>query len=830
MDRVIDVLRRAPLFASLDAGQLEALAGAAATRTARQGETIIAEGEPGDEMYIIAAGQVRVAPSADSRTVLARLGPGEFFGEMALLDHVPRSAAVVAERETALVALSRETLAHLGAAHAGLAEHLAMVIRARRTRGATPADEAVTICALPAAGRTVSLGRGSDADVALDDPTVAVRHAEILGEGDAWTVIDRSGGRTFVNGAAVARTSLGDGDELRLGRSRLFLHRGVLKLFVGSAGVRVECNGLTVQRGNRAILSQVSLAISPGELVAIVGPSGAGKTTLLRALLGLNAPTAGEVRYDGLDLHTHQDAFRAVLGYVPQDDIVHADLTLVESLSYAARLRLPADTSVAERRQRIARVLEQLALGREANQLVRELSGGQRKRASIALELLTEPRLLFMDEPTSGLDPARDERLMEVFRSLADQGRTVVLTTHATRNIHLCDRLVVLSEGRLAFTGTPDEALRYFGVDEFAHIYPQLEQGDAAHLSELLRGSAIYQAGVADRLLSPDGQPAALTAEGGRRRAPARAMRQLWPLTLRSLRLASRDRVNMTLRLAGPPLLAGSLVLTFDWDLFALTTEEGGKAISAITLLYLLGAISLFLGAFTSANAITGEAAIFRRERLVDLSPTAYVLAKALVLAAFSTVQSALLVGTLAIFIELPEPQARVTLQLFLATTLTAIAGMGMGLFVSSLSPNSDRAAILVVLLLIPQLIFAGSTVPRRDMRDPALLISDATVSKWSLELMGGITDIRTREAKQAFAETTPFPEAPAVLVQIPDDKRPFMTAFHNDPNARWYVLGGFVVLFTGATLVVQSLKGRARPRWSYRRQALSPARDPGVA
>ncbi|MFN0148124.1 MAG: ATP-binding cassette domain-containing protein [Dehalococcoidia bacterium] len=816
MDPVIAALSHAPLFSALTPGEIAALAAVVRSQAFAPGAVVVEEGGPGDAMFIIASGGVRVSPNSASSAVLAMLGPGEFFGEVALLDGGPRSAAVVADRQTTLLVLGREQVVRLAASHPLIDERLRAAVRERAARGATAADSATVVGTLSSTA-TATVGRTAPATFILDDPSLAAVHVELEPSATGWVVLDHSGGQTFINGRPVRRSPLGEGDELRIGRVRLFLDRGLLKRFDGPAGVRVESTGVTIRHGRRTTLEDVPVAIAPGELVAIVGPSGAGKTTLLRVLLGMDTPASGEVTYDGLALMGHRDAFRPILGYVPQDDIVHPDLTVGESLSYAARLRLPSDTPVAERAARIDRVLEQLGLASESDSLVRNLSGGQRKRASIAIELLTGPRLLFMDEPTSGLDPARDERMMELFRALADQGRTVVLTTHATRNIHRCDRLIVLSEGRLAFSGSPAEALTYFGVEDFAQIYAQLEAVDASQLSERLLASAAYRHGVEERLLA---SPAAGVPAARRRWAPGTGhlLRQLLPLALRTFRLARRDRLNMALRLGGPPFLGLALAITFDRSIFEYEAGDGGNALSAVTLLYLISAVTLFLGAFTAANAITAEAAIFRRERLVDLSPTAYVLGKAAVLGAFSVIQSVLMVGTVALFIdlphELPGPEWRVLLELLAATTLVSLAGMGLGLFVSSLSPNADRAAMLVVILLIPQLIFAGATVPRRDMSPGGRVISNLTVTKWSLELMAGITNLRDREAHQAFAPIVPFPDTPEMLMPIPEDKRPFAAAFRQPLPPKWAVLGGFAVVFLFATLVVQSLKGRDRGRW----------------
>jgi len=288
-------------------------------------------------------------------------------------------------------------------------------------------------------------------------------------------------------------------------------------------------------------------------------------------------------------------------------------------------------------------------------------------------------------------------------------------------------------------------------------------------------------------------------------RGVGKVARQWFYLGSRDVRVTLADRLTMAVRVFGPPLLAASLLLTFERDILAETLAQGGNARASLTLLYLAAAVSLFLGAFTASNAITRESAIFRRERMVDLSALAYVLAKVTVLGAFALFQGFIVVAVLAIGIDFPGPRAEVLLQLGAAMSVTSLAGTSLGLLVSSLSPNADRAAILVVLLIIPQLVFAGSTVPRSEMSSSALITSDAMVSKWSVELLGGIVDLERRFNAQSYIEVAPTAGGPKIAVQVPD--RPFEKAFRGDQAPKWLVLAGFSFVFVASTLVVQSRK-----------------------
>ena len=225
-----------------------------------------------------------------------------------------------------------------------------------------------------------------------------------------------------------------------------------------AVGARIDAIGVGQHAGERQVLHEVSLSIQPGELVALAGGSGAGKTTLLEVLAGLRAPSTGQVRYDGVRVDGGGTRPSGV-GYVPQDDIIHGELPLRRTLRYAARLRLPAGTPPEQADRVVDDILRELDLADRRDVAVRMLSGGQRKRASIAVELLTRPGTFFLDEPTSGLDPSTSAEVVRLLRQLSRRGVTVVLTTHEPATVDRCDQVVFLARnGHLAFAGTPSQA------------------------------------------------------------------------------------------------------------------------------------------------------------------------------------------------------------------------------------------------------------------------------------------------------------------------------------------------------------------------------------
>ena len=357
------------------------------------------------------------------------------------------------------------------------------------------------------------IGRNPQADIPLPAPVVSWQHARLnrTTRGHVLTDLHSTNG-TFVNGQRLVRPHLLQrGDVVQIGPFKLVYEATGFQQYAATGGMRLDGVRLTreVGRGARQkrILKDISISVYPRDFVALVGASGAGKSTLLMALNGF-ARAQGQVLVNGDDLYQHFDLYRTMIGYVPQDNIIHKELTVASALCYAARLRLPPDTSAQEIERRIDTVLQRVGMTGQKNQVVSSLSGGQRKRVSIAVELLAEPPLFFLDEPTSGLDPGLEKKMMHTLRHLADGGRTVVLVTHATANITQCDHVCFLSQGRMVYFGPPEEALQFFGVTsgDFADIYARLDDPDpgqarqkAAQWEQRFHQSPQYQQYVADR-------------------------------------------------------------------------------------------------------------------------------------------------------------------------------------------------------------------------------------------------------------------------------------------------------------------------------------------
>ncbi len=556
-------------------------------------------------------------------------------------------------------------------------------------------------------GSRITLGRDQTCDVCLPFPMVSRKHARIVRENDETSVIDlKSGNGTFVNGDRIIRQALDKDDRLQVGPFLFVFDGRSLRRETALRDVQVDAHGLevTVHSGGakQKILDRVGLSIAAGELVGIIGPSGSGKTTLLKALCGLRPADRGYVLVNGESLYDSYDLYRTTLGYVPQDDIVHPELNVLDTLGYAAMLRLPPDTAGPEREQIVRETAEVLGLAESLGTRVGRLSGGQRKRVSIGVELLARPRLLFLDEPTSGLDPATERTLMRLFRRLADRGHTVVCSTHIMENVDLLDKVAVLVGGKLAFFGSPDDARNYFGVDKITMLYEVLAEKEAESWRREFISGARRRDGTGETPAFRE-PPRPVGGQSG----------QFLTLLRRYFAILASDPKNIAL-LALQPVL-----ITF---LICVTSSE-------LPMIFFLAVLSvLWFGSSNAAKEIVKETAVYTRERMVNLSVSAYVGSKITVLAGIAAVQCAIVGGIIAMF----QGGVHHMPSLVLVLLLAAVAGTALGLLISAMSSNVTKAITAVPLVLIPQIILAGVIVPLGDMNRPVSAASYLTISRWA--------------------------------------------------------------------------------------------------
>jgi ABC-type multidrug transport system ATPase subunit/pSer/pThr/pTyr-binding forkhead associated (FHA) protein len=593
--------------------------------------------------------------------------------------------------------------------------------------------------ALGPSDTVLTIGREQGSDIVLASPLVSRRHARLI-DRDGSRVLEDLGSTngTFVNGVRVQRAVLAASDIIRIGPYKLTFDGRTLKAFDEARSVRLEAMGLCQDVKGARILDQVSFVALPGQLTVIAGTSGSGKSTLIDALNGLRPASSGSVLINGTDLYSNLQALRPLMGYVPQSDVLHRELPLRRALFYSARLRLPPDISRNEIASHVENVLAELELSERQELPIKNLSGGQQKRASIAAELLTEPPLFFLDEPTSGLDPGLTVKLMQLLRRLATNGKTIILVSHDPDTLGMCDQLVFLAAGgKVAYVGPPNDALKYFRVQTFAEIYAKVEsEGTAEDWKEQFIASPFTGALGDQSASSPraEKRPLAPPAEREVTRPEAKGAdaRQWGWLTLRYGEIMLRDVRNLAILLLQAPIIGLFLALVSRED----TLIRADDPTSASKLLLLLSISAIWLGTINSAREIVKELSVFRRERMAGVKVWPYVLSKAAVLTVVSAFQVWLLLYVVGLRVSIPGqgPVASGGMEIYLSLFLTSVAALGLGLFISTLASTQERAISLVPLLLIPQVIFAGVIF---DLSGISHVISWLVISKWSVQLLG---------------------------------------------------------------------------------------------
>lgn len=535
-------------------------------------------------------------------------------------------------------------------------------------------------------------GRDPQADVVLGDPAVSRRHATVRFDPQGGCVVTdlHSTAGSFVNGHRFDTQELTVGDRLQIGPFT-FLYDGQALVRTSAACGDIAAREITASIGTLTILKSLSFSVPPAQFAGIIGPSGAGKSTLLHTLAGLRAPESGTVQIAGRDVYDAGPADRS-FGFVPQEDIVHPELTVAQALHFAARLRLPASTPAVELYKLSLQTMDQLGLRERAGHTIARLSGGQRKRVSVAVELLARPAVLFLDEPSSGLDPATEFQLMELLRDLADTGCTILCTTHVMDHAFLMDQLLVLAAGHLVFQGTAQEARQHFAVAKLPALYDRLQERPAREWREAWTAAARSPESLAPA------RPAAAPAVGARFPVPILLHRQ-WTI------LAADPR-NF-LFLLGQPLLIGALI---SW-----VSDKGSL------LLFFAYVATLWFGCSNAAQEIVREIAIYRRERLVGVGTHAYLLAKTGFLGAITILQSVVLY----LAILLGEWGTDGSPAWHLAGLVgTALAAVGIGLAISAWARSTMQAVLVVPLVLIPQILFCGFTVPASEMTPAVRAVS----------------------------------------------------------------------------------------------------------
>ncbi len=568
---------------------------------------------------------------------------------------------------------------------------------------------------LPA--KALRIGRASDNDIVVTDLLVSRHHAEFRKlPGGGYQIADLgSYNGTYVNGQRITSATVSERDVIGVGSASYRMVGDQLQEFIDTGDVSLDARGLTVRLpGGKVILDDVSFPLGERCLLGVIGPSGAGKSTLLGALTGLRPATQGTVFYDDRDLYANYEQLRHRIGLVPQENILHTQLSARKALRYAAELRFPADTSKAEREHRIEEVLAELSLTRHADTRASSLSGGQQKRVNVALELLTKPSLLFLDEPTSGLDPGLDMQVMEQMSGLSREGRTVIVVTHSVANLHVCDRLLVLVPGgKVAYFGPPADGLKHFGQPGWAHVFRAFEDQPDRDWAGEYRQSSYYQQYVSPAVGDSTQRVMKRQALAAMPPPPPATDRwsQLSTLVRRYLAVIGSDR-NYAAVIALLPIILGIVVRVIP-DPHGLVAPPGSNGNgNAIQVLLILIMAACLTGVSNAVREIVKERPIYTRERAAGLSVGAYLWSKLVVLGVISAVQAVVLVLISLAGLPLPPHGALFGAfpleEIMLAIAVLAVASMTAGLLISAAVNSSDKTLPLMVVVVLIEVVLSG--------------------------------------------------------------------------------------------------------------------------
>ena len=591
-----------------------------------------------------------------------------------------------------------------------------------------------------------AIGRDPACDIVLDSPLVSRFHARLVGNILSDT---ESANGTFVEGNEISRTVLEKGQRVTIGPYHLEFD-GQTLIFRGR-GLRVTCRGVTFKIPGTSIelLKQIDLNVEPGTFLALVGTSGAGKSTLMKLMAGLQKPSVGEVLFQGRPRSSPE--FLHSTGWVPQEEIVHDRLRVSTALAFSARLRLPQGTTRTEIARRVDYAAEQVTLGHRLETPISRLSGGEKKRVALAAEELGDPDVFFLDEPTSGLDPGLEKEIMLSLRDLAGRGRTVILITHATANILLCDQVLFLAPGgHPVYHGPPQEALEHFQVEDFAEIYRKLTKPEwfAEHgklLAERTRREMTAQVVEAD-----SGMGEAPEVRVAKERRP-HALSQLKLLLERDFLVTVADRSYMALLILQAPVIGLVLGKLFPQNTFTpnqvLDAQGRYPIMEGPTLLFMLVVSSLFFGAINACRELVKERSIYQRERLLGVRPSLYLANKLILLSAKGLFSVVLLNWVVLSIIPIPWTNSE-KLWALLLLWATYMGGAGLGLCLSALVGTAEQATTLVSVLLILQLVLSGAFVKPEAMGHPLAEISALAITRWTFAGLCYFTEINQRLAE----------------------------------------------------------------------------------
>lgn len=582
-----------------------------------------------------------------------------------------------------------------------------------------------------------SIGRAETCDIRLKNIAVSRFHAGVRQVGNQFYVFDNgSTNGVFVNGTRITKPYRLSNKDIFTILNTTFIYNGnVLYYKVNPEGIALDVHDLNkevpAKGGKKTILDKVSLSIGANEFVAIIGGSGAGKTTLMTAMSGFDSKVTGQVYCNGMNLHENFNTLKNIIGFVPQQDIIYENITLRKMLYYTAKMKMPEDTSKEEIDARIEEVLRMVELSAHKDTFIRRLSGGQKKRASIAVELLANPGLFFLDEPTSGLDPGTEEHLMRTLAKLSkEQEKTIVMVTHTINNLDLCDKVIIMGYGgRLCYCGSPAGIKDFFRTDNLVKVY-DIITADPKGWEAKFKMSGINQV-----------QAKAKQSESGAIKSRSvSSISQLGILVRRYTTLILNDMQRLAL-IFGQPLIIGLMLTlvakTGIYELFAETRS----------ILFTLVSGGIWMGLLNTIQEVNKERVILKREYMGNLKLSVYMLSKYIVQGVIAAVQAVIFVMTFVLIKGAPQCEGLIiknaTLEMIVLIFLVIYASAGLGLLLSSITKSADRAMAIAPFVLIIQLIFSGILFELSGVTEK---ISYLTFSRYAMESIGTTCDLNTLE------------------------------------------------------------------------------------
>lgn len=595
--------------------------------------------------------------------------------------------------------------------------------------------------AFPIGNEMITVGRDARNSIVMETPSFSRKHAAIRKEPEGYLLYDNSSmNGVYVNGQRISKSALiHEMDLIQIAGSLFFILDGNLMYQGAGSGVSLRLRNVSKIVGSgknqKKILNRVFCDIGSNEFVAIIGGSGAGKTTVMNAMSGFDNRINGKVLCNDIDLHKNFSALKNMIGFVPQQDIIYENLKLHKMLYYTARMKMASDTSPAEMEKRIQRVLQMVDLVEHADTYIRKLSGGQKKRASIAVELLADPGLFFLDEPTSGLDPDTEQSLMHTLAQLSkSEGKTIIMVTHTTQSIHLCDKVIFMGPGgKICFCGPPSGITAYFGKKSLVEVYNELACNVDLWNARYLQQYARENSSMSEAQEIGEGRMDSL-AQG--RPKQVSSFRQLFVLTLRYFELIWNDIQRLFLLLLQPLIIAFLLTVVAKKDTFQIYE-------STQSIMFAFACSGIWIGLFNTIQEVCKERAILKREYMGNLKLWAYISSKYIVQGFLCTVQATILVTVFLLSMKHSPQKAQILpasqLEIWLTIFLTIYASLAMGLIISAFVRNADRAMAAAPFVLIIQLLFSGVLF---DLEGAAKKISYLTVSRWAMECLGNITNL----------------------------------------------------------------------------------------